>query len=101
MRRVKGQGRTQKLYQRLFNWARIRSATLGSAPSGPSVTRIVHMDVTVERQGMTVLLSGGAAAGFDTCPLCGQCLAPAQTEQIRASLQKGSTLPQRLPGDQA
>jgi hypothetical protein len=90
MRGVQGQGRTQKLYQRLFNWARFRSATLGSSSAGPSVTRVVHTDVVVERQGMTVLLSGAAAADFDTCPLCGQSLAPAQTAQIQASLQKGA-----------
>jgi hypothetical protein len=95
MRRVKGQGRTQKLYQRLFNWARF-----GASPSVPSLTRIVHTDVTVERQGMTVLLRGGAAADVDRCPLCGQSLAPAQKKQIRASLRKGSASRQRLPGDE-
>jgi hypothetical protein len=94
MRRVKGQGRTQKLYQRLFNWARF-----GSSSSVAGATRIVHTDVTVERQGMTVLLSGRAAADFDTCPFCGQSLAPAQTAQIRASLQKGSASRPGLPGE--
>jgi len=63
---------------------------LASSPSVPNVTRIVRTDVTVERQGMTVLLSGVATGDFDICPLCGQSLAPAQTAQIRASLQKGS-----------
>jgi hypothetical protein len=36
--------------------------------------------VTVEREGMTLLV-GDAAAGFDTCPLCGNKLASAQTEE--------------------
>jgi hypothetical protein len=96
MRVVQGQGRTQKLYQRLFNWARF-----GSSPSVPVVTRVVHTDVTVDRQGVTVLLSGGAAADFDICPLCGQTLAPAQRAQIRAGLQKGSASRQGFPGEGA
>jgi hypothetical protein len=95
MRRVK-QGRAQKLYQRLLNWARF-----GSSSSVPCVTRVVHTDVTVERQGMTLLLSGVAAADLDTCPLCGQRLAPAQTAQVQACLQQGSAARQRLPGDGA
>jgi hypothetical protein len=36
------------------------------------------------------LLVGGAAAGFDICPLCGQKLAPAQAEQAGLRLQKDS-----------
>jgi len=54
--------------------------------------------VTVERQGMTLLV-GGAAAGFDVCPLCGQKLAPAQAEQARLRLQKGSISPEDSPAD--
>lgn len=47
---------------------------------------------------MTVLV-GGAAAGFDNCPLRGQKLAPAQAEQARPRLQKGSISPEDLPVD--
>jgi hypothetical protein len=70
----------------------------GSAPTGG---RVVQTEVTVERQGVTVLLSGVAAAGFDICPLCGQRLAPYQAEQIRDCLHKGSASPHELPGDGA
>jgi hypothetical protein len=54
--------------------------------------------VTVERQGMTLLV-GGAAAGFDNCPLCGQKLAPAQAEQARLRLQEDSISQKDLPAD--
>jgi len=43
-------------------------------------SRTVRTEVTVERQGTTVL-AGNVAAGFDTCPLCGSKLAPEQAEQ--------------------
>jgi hypothetical protein len=69
--------------------------------SAPSRGRIVHTEVTVERHGVTVLLSGVAAADFDTCPLCGQKLAPTQAAQIRSSLQNSSTSHYELPGDVA
>jgi hypothetical protein len=52
----------------------------------------VRTEVTVERQGTTVLVSN-VAAGFDTCPLCGQKLAPTQVEQARLRLNKGSQEP--------
>jgi len=44
--------------------------------------------VTVERQSTAVFM-GGAAVGFDTCPLCGTKLAPEQAEQARLRLPKG------------
>jgi hypothetical protein len=45
------------------------------------------------------LMVGGAAPGFDICPLCGQKLAPAQAEQARLRLQKGSISQDDLPAD--
>jgi len=54
--------------------------------------------VTVERQGMALLV-GGTAAGFDVCPLCGQKLAPAQAERARLRLQEGSISQEDLPVD--
>jgi len=77
-------GRVKELYQRLFR--RAMSFLLGS--SAPAGGRVVRTEVTVERQGVTVLLSGVAAADFDICPLCGQRLAPTQAEQMRSCLQK-------------
>ena len=45
------------------------------------------------------LLVGGAGAGFDNCPLCGQKLAPAQAGQARLRLQQGSMPPDNTPAD--
>ncbi len=47
------------------------------------------------------LLVGGAAAGFDTCPLCGSKLAPAQAEQVSGRLLKGSITQQTGPVDRS
>jgi len=54
--------------------------------------------VTVERQGMTLLV-GGVAAGFENCPLCGQRLAPVQAEQARLRFREGSISRKDLPTD--
>ncbi|MGP0020818.1 MAG: hypothetical protein ACLPHP_19775 [Candidatus Sulfotelmatobacter sp.] len=52
-------------------------------------TRTVRTEVTVERQGTTVILGDVGVAGFDTCPLCGSKLAPEQAEQTRLRLPGG------------
>ena len=78
-------GRTKRLYQRLSQWA----SFFRSDTSGRGTTRTVRTEVTVQREGMTLLVSDAAAA-FDTCPLCGSKLAPAQAEQARLRLPKGS-----------
>jgi hypothetical protein len=90
-------GRVKELYQRLSRWA----MSFISASPAPVQGRIVHTEVTVERQGVTVLLSGVAGADFDSCPLCGQRLAPKQAAQIRGSLQNDSASRRELPGDGA
>jgi hypothetical protein len=51
-------------------------------------SRTIRTEVTVERQG-TTLLVGGAAADFDTCPFCGTKLSPEQAEQARLRLPGG------------
>jgi len=51
--------------------------------SSGGTSRTVRTEVTVQREGMTVLVGG---AGFEICPLCGQKLAPAQAEQARLRL---------------
>ncbi|MFZ0760248.1 MAG: hypothetical protein WAM69_09885 [Candidatus Sulfotelmatobacter sp.] len=43
----------------------------------------------MERQHTTLLVGDVAAAGFDTCPLCGAKLATDQAEQPRLRLPKG------------
>ncbi len=86
--------RTHRLYQ----WLSQRASFFRSDSSGRGTSRTVRTEVTVERQGMTLLV-GGAAAAFDTCPLCGGKLAPEQAEQARLRLQKGSPLQEDLPVD--
>jgi hypothetical protein len=77
-------GRTKRLYQ----WLSQRASFFRVDTPGRSTSRTVRTEVTVERQGMTLLV-GGAAENFDTCPLCGQKLAPEQAEQARVRLRGG------------
>jgi hypothetical protein len=78
------EGRTKRLYQ----WLSQRASFFRSHASGHGTTRTVRTEVTVQREGMTLLV-GDAAAGFDTCPLCGQKLPSAQAEQTRLRLRGG------------
>lgn len=80
---------------RLYQWLFRRASFFHSDAPGPGTSRTVHTEVTVERQGMTLLLGG--AVGFDTCPLCGQKLAPAQAEHAIALLQKASISQEPTP----
>jgi hypothetical protein len=97
MRTLNERGRVKELYQRLFR----RAMAFLSGTSAPVTGRVVHTEVTVERQGVTVLLSGVGSADFDTCPLCGQRLAATQAAQIRGSLQSSSASQHKIPGDVA
>jgi hypothetical protein len=83
--------RTKRLYQ----WLSERASFFRSDAPGRGTSRTVRTEVTVERQGMTLLV-GGTAPNFDNCPLCGQKLAP---EQARLRLQKGSPLQEDSPVD--
>ena len=75
--------------KRLYQWFHERASIFRSGTPGQGTTRTVRTEVTVQREGLTLLV-GGAAVGFDHCPLCGQKLAPAQAEQARLRLQEGS-----------
>jgi len=94
---IRGQyhrGRMNRLYQWLTGRAGLfRSGTTGRGPS-----RTVRTEIMLERQTLTVLVNG-AAMVLDTCPRCGQKLAPAQAEQARLRLQKASISPEDLPVD--
>jgi hypothetical protein len=70
---------------RLYQWLSGRANFFHSDTSGRGTNRIVRTEVTVEQEGMTLLV-GGSGVRFDTCPLCGQKLAPAQAEQARLRL---------------
>jgi hypothetical protein len=73
---------TNRLYQWLTQWASFfRSDTGGT-------TRTIRTEVTVQREGMT-LLAGDAAASLNTCPLCGTKLAQEQAEQAPLRLPRG------------
>ena len=83
---------------RLYQWLTQRASSFRSDTSDRGTSRTVRTEITVERQGMTLLV-GDAAAGFENCPLCGQKLAPAQAEQARLRLQKGSISQEDPPAD--
>lgn len=83
---------------RLYQWLSKSASFFRTDLSSSGVSRIVRTEVTVERQAMTLLVNGGSVE-FDRCPLCGQELTPAQTEQARLRLQKHSTSQAALPID--
>jgi len=75
---------------RLFQWLSGRASFFRTDVSGRGTSRTIRTEVTVERQGMTLLVGGAGAAGFDTCPLCGNKLTPDQAEPPSGRLLKGS-----------
>jgi hypothetical protein len=72
---------------RLFQSLRERVGFSRAETSGRGASHIVRTEVTVERKETTVLVGGVASGAFDTCPLCGQELAPAPAAQGRARLE--------------
>jgi hypothetical protein len=76
---------------RLYQWLSERASFFRAEESGRGISRTVRTEVTVERQGVTVMFNAaGATAGFDHCPLCGKELTPAQAEPDSFPRQKGS-----------
>lgn len=90
------EGRVNRLYQ----WLSGRASFFRIGTSSRGAGRTIRTEVTVERQSMTLVLSG-AAAGFDTCPLCGTKLAPNQAEQLNGRLLETSISHGPLPVDGA
>jgi hypothetical protein len=76
---------------RLYQWLGGGASLFRSNKSSRGLANAVRSEVTVQRESTTLLISGPTAA-FDTCPLCGQDLAPEQAEQARLRLQKGSAV---------
>jgi hypothetical protein len=69
---IRGQyreNRTKGLYQ----WLTQGASFFRSEVAGRGTSRTVRTEVTVEQQGLTLLMSG-SATGFADCPLCGQKL---------------------------
>jgi hypothetical protein len=77
--------------KRLYQWFSERASLFYSDTVGHGTSRTVRTKVTVQREGMTLVVSGVAAAGFDICPLCGQTLAVAQTERATLRPPEDST----------
>jgi hypothetical protein len=84
--------------KRLYQWFSERASFFRSSMPDTSTTRTVRTEVTVQREGLALLV-GGAAAGLDFCPLCGQKLAPTQAKQARLRLQEGSISQEDLPAN--
>ena len=82
---MNSEGRATRIYQ----WLSSRASIFRSEAFSHGVSRTVRTEVTVEREGIALLV-GGAAADFDNCPLCGQKLAVAQAEQARIRFLEGS-----------
>lgn len=80
---------------RLYQWLSGRASFFRS----DTYSRTVRTEVTTERQGVILTLDGGAAVGFDTCPLCGSKLAPAQAREKGSRVLKGSISQQTGEGD--
>jgi hypothetical protein len=95
IRGLNNEGRMSRIYQ----WLSGRASFFRSDTSGRGTNRTARTEVTVERQDMILLVGGAAAAGFDTCPLCGSKLAPAQAEQLCGRLLKGSISHETGPAD--
>lgn len=91
-RNIRGQYR-ETVTKRLYQWLTRRASFFRFDTSGRGASRTIRTEITVERQGMTLLV-GGAATDFENCPLCGQKLAGAQAEQARLRLQQGSISPE-------
>ncbi len=77
--------------KRLYQWISERASFFRSdiSAQGATTTRTICTEVTVQREGMTLMVTGAAAA-FELCPLCGQKIAPAQPEPASFRLQKAS-----------
>jgi hypothetical protein len=84
----------------LYQWLSERASFFRFDGSAPTANRTVRTEVTVERQG-TTLMVGSGATGLDTCPLCRSKLVPEQAEQARLRLLKASISQESGPGDRS
>jgi hypothetical protein len=84
--------------QQLYQWCRRWTSLFRSKKSDSGTSPTVRQEITVHRQSTTLLVTG-ATGVFDTCPLCGQSVAPAQAERARLHLLEGSTAQDDLPAD--
>jgi len=73
---------------RLYQWLSQRASFFRTDRSDQGTSRTVRTEVRVEREAVTLVV-GDAAAGFDTCPLCGSELSATQQKQPRRDLSNG------------
>jgi hypothetical protein len=85
---------------RLYQWLSERASFFHSERSGGGASHTIRTEVTVQWEGITLLV-GGAAAGLDACPLCGTELAPTQAQRVNGRLLKGSISQKSSPLDRA
>jgi hypothetical protein len=85
--------------KRLYQWLFKRARFFWFDVCGCGTRRTIRTEVTVEREGVTLLVGGAAAVDLDTCPLCGSKLAPAQAEVPEGRLLEGSISPEAGPID--
>jgi len=77
--------------RRIYQWLSERASFFRYDAVGPGTSSTVRTEVTVRREGMTLLVSGREESIDicpDICPLCGNVLAPAKAEQARLRLSK-------------
>jgi len=84
--------------QRLYQWLSERASFFRYDAVGHGANSTVRTETTVRREAMTLVV-GSAAASLDTCPLCGNKLAPTQAEQARLRLPQDSISQQAGPVD--
>ncbi len=85
--------------KRLYQWLTRQASFFRHNAVGRGPNRTVRTEVTVRREGMTLLVNGAASVDFDTCPLCGNKLAPEQSEQAKPRLSEGSISQKTGPVD--
>jgi hypothetical protein len=73
----------------MYQWLSERASFFRFGKSGRGASHNVCTGVTVERESITLLVSGPSAI-FDVCPLCGTKLAPEQVEPSGLRRQKNS-----------
>jgi hypothetical protein len=81
---------------RLYQWFSGRASTFRTDAAGPTMSRTVSTQVTVQTESTTLMARSSAA--FDVCPFCAQKLAPSQAVHERLRLHESSIPEKRKDG---
>ena len=68
--------------QKLYQWLSRRARYFREEGGKGAPNRTVRTEVVVERSRATLLLGDLTTAGAQTCPVCGQSLAPVQSKDL-------------------